>query len=970
MNPLAEELKQRLRGEVYFDHASRVLYATDASVYRALPAAVVLPKDKADIQQLVHYAGRYRQSLIPRAAGTSLAGQCVGNGIVVDCSKYMNQILELNVEESWVKVQPGVIRDELNNYLKPFGLFFGPNTSTSNRCMIGGMVGNNSCGSTSIVYGSTRDHVLELEVILSDGTAATFKACSPKTFFEKCEGNTLEAQLYRHMHQLLMQPDAKEAIQTHFPKPAVKRRNTGYALDQLLDSNLFAGAEDFNFCELLAGSEGTLAFTTAIKLNLSPLPPKEDVVLAAHFNSVDAALRATVLAMDHNPSACELMDKVVLDCTKANREQQKNRFFVEGDPKAVLCLEFRGNAIDEAMGKAQEMIAILQDAALGYAFPIVEAPRSKSVWALRKAGLGLLANLPGEAKAVACIEDTAVAVEDLPDYIREFEALLEQFGQQAVYYAHAGAGELHLRPILNLKDAKDRKDFRAISEATANLVRKYKGSLSGEHGDGRVRAEFIPLVLGEKNYELFRQVKNAWDPLQLFNPGKITDAPPMDEELRYKAGQESRDFETIFDFSKTGGFLNTAEKCNGSGDCRKLPEAGGTMCPSYQATRNERETTRGRANLLREMLTRHADNDHPFYQPAVKAALDLCISCKGCTSECPSNVDMASLKAEFLYQYYKKKGMPLRSRLFARNAIFNQWLQPFAGLYNGLTRTSMVKKIMDIAPQRSIPKLHKQSLRDWYKRNYSKIKPKQPKGGVTLFVDAFTQFLDVELGAKAIRLICRLGYEVSILAHPESGRAAISKGDLKYARWVAEKNVSIFEPIASKEKPLIGIEPSAILSFRDEYPRLVSKNLRDQAEKLSKNCLTIDEWLAAELQAGNIDETLFIENQQKILLHGHCHQKALSDVDHSRQILEIPKNFEVEITPSGCCGMAGSFGYEKEHYEVSMKIGALVLFPAIQKTETSVIVAAPGTSCRHQIFDGTQREALHPIEILWNALKD
>ncbi|MCB0642261.1 MAG: FAD-binding protein, partial [Phaeodactylibacter sp.] len=753
MNPLLKELETLIQGEVHVGHTMRVLYATDASVYRELPAAVVLPKNTADIQALIRFAARYRMPLIPRAAGTSLAGQCVGTGIVVDVSKYMNRILELNVEEGWVRVEPGVIRDELNQFLEPHGLLFGPNTSTSNRCMIGGMVGNNSCGSTSIVYGTTRDHILELDVVLSDGSTAVFDACSPEQFFERCEGTTLEARLYRQVHQLLMEPEHQTAIRAGFPKAAVQRRNTGYALDSLLDTTLFEGDQDFNFCKLLAGSEGTLAFTTAIKLHLNPLPPPAEVVLAVHFESVQAALQATVIAMQHQPYACELMDKVILDCTKENESFQRYRFFVEGDPQAILCLECRGAQIRDAEKAAETIKTALQAAGLGYAFPVIQAPDSKKVWTLRKAGLGLLANIPGDAKAVACIEDTAVAVADLPAYIQEFESLLAGFGQRAVYYAHAGAGELHLRPILNLKEAEGRKAFRDISEATARLVAKFGGSLSGEHGDGRVRAEFIPLVLGEKNYRLFQAIKSTWDPLQLFNPGKITDAPPMDVALRYEADADTPAFDTLFDFSKQGGFMRAVEQCNGSGDCRKLPGAGGTMCPSYQATRNEKETTRGRANVLRELLTRHQMPDNPFRQPAIKEVLDLCLSCKGCTAECPSNVDMAGLKAEFLYQYYRRSGLPLRNRLFARTAQLNAALSKVPWLYNSIARGALSKKVLGVAEERSIPPLAKKELRRWYRQQAIRLQPKQPVGEVYFFMDAFTQYLDVEIGQKTLQLL-------------------------------------------------------------------------------------------------------------------------------------------------------------------------------------------------------------------------
>jgi FAD/FMN-containing dehydrogenase/Fe-S oxidoreductase len=971
-----QKLAGKLSGDLHFDQLMRVLYATDASVYRELPLAVALPKNEEDIQLLINFAHQHHTSLIPRSAGTSLAGQCVGDGIVVDVSKYMTQILELNQEEGWVRVQPGVIRDELNRYVKPFGLFFGPNTSTSNRCMIGGMVGNNSCGTTSVVYGSTRDHVLELHTILSDGSKAIFKDLNAEELEEKCKDNiSLESKIYLQLLEELGQASTQENIRKEFPKQAIHRRNTGYAVDELLKLQPFEEkGRPFNFCKLLTGSEGTLAFTTEIKLHLDPLPPPQEVVAAIHFPSISDSMKATLLAMKHQPSACELVDKIILDCTKGNIAQEKNRFFVQGDPAAILCVEFRADDIQQARNKALALIEDMKQAQLGYAYPIIEAPKTKSVWNLRKAGLGLLSNVPGDAKPVACIEDTAVDLPDLPDYIREFEELMEEYGQRSVFYAHAGAGELHLRPLLDLKKKKDRRLFHDITRDTASLVKKYQGSLSGEHGDGRVRAEFIPMMVGTENYELFRRLKSLWDPMNIFNPGKIVEAAPMNEFLRYEEEQENQSFDTAFSFKKEGGILRAVEKCNGSGDCRKLPAAGGTMCPSYQATRNEKDTTRGRANALREFLTRHKEEDQPFAHPELKEVMDLCIGCKGCTSECPSNVDMASIKSEFTYQYQKANGFSRRSRLFAENARYNRLAAKFRPLSNWMFTQSLIsslmKNYMGIHPKRSIPTLSKQNLHRWYRKNYPKIKPEGDiKGKVLLFADEFTQLLESHIGICSIELLCRLGYEVELLKHPESGRSHISKGFLDEAKVLAEANVRFFADLASEEQPLIGIEPSAILSFRDEYPRLVGEELVGQAEQLKQHAFLIDEFLEMEARKGNISTHDFTQEARRIHLHGHCHQKALSSASHTAWLLSLPENYTVDIIPSGCCGMAGSFGYEKEHYEVSMKIGEMVLFPAVRKAEQESLIAAPGTSCRAQILDGTGREALHPVEILHRALK-
>jgi FAD/FMN-containing dehydrogenase/Fe-S oxidoreductase len=970
---LLTALSGQLSGELHYDNTHRTLYATDASVYKEMPLAVAYPKDKRDIRTLIDFASEHHIPLIPRTAGTSLGGQVVGQGIIVDVSKYMNQILELDVEKRRVKVQPGVVRDDLNRYLKPHGLQFAPETSTSNRAMIGGMVGNNSCGTYSIVYGTTRDHVLKVEAFLSDGALVEFGELSDRKFKEKQMEGGIEGDVYRHIYKLLSNEDTAEQIRTAFPKADIHRRNTGYAIDVLLDHQPFSSTgRPFNFCKLLSGSEGTLAFSTEITLNLVPVPPANKVVLCAHFATLDDSLRAVVLAMQHQPAACELMDKIILDCTKANIEQAKNRFFVDGDPEAILCVEFWSEEEQEMTQKALQLTKELKAAGLGYHFPLVHGTDISKVWNLRKAGLGVLANIPGDKKAVAVIEDTAVDVRELPEYIREFTEMMERFGQRTVYYAHAGAGELHLRPILDLKDPQDRKHFRDIALQSALLVKKYGGSLSGEHGDGRVRGEFIPLMIGEKNYQLLRDLKKVWDPKGIFNPGKITDTPPMDESLRYESGQETRQFKTIMDFSKEGGILRAAEKCNGSGDCRKSAGAGGTMCPSYQATRNEKDTTRARANILRDFLT-NSDKSNAFDHEEIKEVLDLCLSCKGCTSECPSNVDMSALKAEFLHQYYQSNGVPLRAQVFGNIHQMNGLGSLFPSLTNFMLGNKLssaaMKKVLGIAPQRDLPKIHSFTLKAWSQQHKSRLQqPSKRVGSVFFFIDEFTNFNDVSIGIKGIELLWNLGYAVEFLEHRESGRAALSKGLLPLAQECANANVAAFAPWVSAERPLLGLEPSGILSFRDEYPRLVRPELREAANTLVPNCLMIEEFIYREVQAGRIGQESFSKVPKKVKLHGHCHQKALSSVDYAAWALQLPEQYSVEVIPSGCCGMAGSFGYEVEHYDVSMAVGELVLFPAVRKADADTIIAAAGTSCRHQIKDGTSRQALHPVEILFDAL--
>ncbi len=967
------KLQQQLQGTLHTDSALRTLYATDASAYREMPLAVAIPQSEADLQTLIRFANTQQVGLIPRTAGTSLAGQVVGNGIVVDVSQHFTQILELNVEENWVRVQPGVIRDELNMYLKPHGLFFGPETSTANRAMIGGMVGNNSCGSNSVVYRSTREHTLEIKALLSDGSKTIFGKLSPDAFHDKCEGDSLEAKLYRSIRNQLSNTDQQEEIRRQFPRASVERRNTGYAIDLLVETAPFtAGGPDFNFCSLLAGSEGTLAFTTEIKLNVVPLPPHENGLLCVHFNSIDEALRANLIALKYKPFASELIDQYILECTKDNIEQRKNRFFVQGDPGAILVIEYAKNTREEVEAIARAVEYDMRAEGLGYHFPLLFGNDTKKIWTLRRAGLGLLGNLPGDDKAVPVIEDTAVDVEDLPAYIREFNEILKKYDLYSVHYAHAGSGELHLRPILNMKTEAGRKMFRTIAEEIATLVKKYRGSLSGEHGDGRLRGEFIPQMIGEKNYVLIKQIKNTWDPNHIFNPGKIVDTPPMDSFLRYEPNQQTPVFKTWFRYGNQD-VLQHAEQCNGSGDCRKTHLSGGTMCPSFMATRNEKDTTRARANILREFLTR-SEKTNRFDHEEIKEVMDLCLSCKGCKSECPSNVDVAKLKAEFLQQYYDEHGVPLRSRMIANFTNLSRLGALVPGLYNfAMTApgiSSLVKKLSGFAIARSLPTLQKQTLRAWFKsRSKTALPGGDGRGGaVYLFADEFTNYNDTEIGIKAIQLLERLGYEVRLIANLESGRTWLSKGLLKQAKKIIDKNISVLSPMIDAEHPLIGIEPSAILTFRDEYPELCSESLIDSAKNLAAQSFTIEEFLFREKAKGQITSQQFKTTAKKVLLHGHCQQKAVGSLQSTVDALSLPAGYQVTVIPSGCCGMAGSFGYEKEHYDLSMKIGELVLLPAVRNAASDTLIVAPGTSCRHQVKDGTGKKALHPVEILWEAL--
>jgi len=975
-----KELQAKLEGELHYDKVMRTLYATDASAYREMPLAVSIPKSEEDLFTLVNFARENKVSIIPRTAGTSLAGQVVGAGIIVDVSVNFREILEVNKEECWVRLQPGVIRDDLNRILSKYGLFFGPETSTSSRCMIGGMVGNNACGARSVIYGSTRDHLLEVHAILSDGTKAVFKDVSAKELLDKANGigvvGEIENQIYFDIREMLSNEENRAEIAREFPKKSIPRRNTGYAIDLLSDSKPFdENGEDFNFCKLIAGSEGTLCLITEIKINCVPVLPKDSAMMCPHFTTINESLKATLVALKHNPSQVELMDDIVLECTKSNPEQRENRVFVNGDPKALLMIELHRNSPEELAQALKELEADLKASGLGYDYPVLQGADVNKALTLRKAGLGLLANIPGDDNAQPVIEDTAVDVQDLPDFIAEFNVIMDGYGQKCVHYAHAGTGEIHLRPVLNMKTEEGHKLFRKSAEDIAKLVKKYRGSLSGEHGDGRLRGEFIQKMIGDKNYKLLKRVKRSWDPYNIFNPNKIVDTPPMDTFLRYKVGQDTPQFETAFSFEKNEGILRATEMCNGSGDCRKSELSGGTMCPSFMATKNEKHTTRARANIMREVLTNSTELNK-FDSEEIKEVMDLCLSCKGCKKECPSNVDVAKLKAEFYEQYYKSNSVPLRTKMIGNVNATNKLGAAIPAIYNFISSNKLtgniIKGVMGFAKERPIPPVASETVAKWYRKNKANnfgYKTDAKRGKIIFFNDEFTNYLDEHEGKIAIKVLSKLGFEVIVPKVKESGRTWLSKGLVSQAKKPILENIAILKDLVKEGVPMVGIEPSSILIFRDEYLDLTTGVDHEIAKGIAKNTFLIDEFISQLMQDGTITTDMFTENEQLIKLHGHCHQKSLSSIVHTKRMLSLPKNYTVQNIPSGCCGMAGSFGYEKEHYKVSMDIGELVLFPTVRKQPKEVIIAAPGTSCRHQIKDGTGRKAMHSIEIFHNAMK-
>ena len=987
--------------KLYTDSLHKIAYATDASVYREIPYGVAYPEMIEDIQNLMRMARERHTHLIPRAGGTSIAGQVVGSGIVVDISKHWNHILEINKGEQWARVEPGVVRDELNIALKEYCLFFSPETSTSNRCCIGGMFGNNSCGTHSLVYGSTRHHVIACKGVLSDGSVFDTEHID--------ENNTLLSTILTQLRTWASDDKICSLIEKNYPDKSLQRRSCGYAIDEAIE--IVKKNPGLALCKILAGSEGTLAFITEIKVSLDVLPPKEIMVVCGHCDTLDKSFEANLVALQHQPTAIELMDGDILELSKGNVEQEKNRFFVDGDPAALLITELRADTREELDAKAEALEKDLLESGLVYLNTRVYGADVAKVWALRKAGLGILGGMKGDAKPMGVIEDTAVAPKFMPAYMKDFQEMTHRLGANVVYYGHISTGELHLRPIINLKTKEGQKLFRDLATETAMLVKKHRGSISGEHGDGRLRGEFIKLLYGNETYELMRQVKQCWDPDGMFNVHKIVDTLPMDSMLRFDIGQKY-DIENIVGSDKTyfnwkaafdectapgatgaksqmNALMCSIEQCNGAGDCRKSNLIGGTLCPAYKVSGDELRTTRARANVLREILTRgqlkvengklKSESCSSLDSHEIKEVLDSCLACKGCKSECPSNVDMTRLRAEILQHYYDEHGTPLRSWMVARMAQIEQFGFMIRPLYNAFASWSLtsaiIKKVISFSTKRHIPTLSRYSMRQLVKQEQFNFRIARPKKKVYLFADEFTNLQEAELGLTFAKLLVQLGYKVEIPKHVESGRAAISKGCLKYAKKFAEKNVGLLADKVSELHPLIGIEPSCILSFRDEYPDLVVPENRNKARELAKNCLLYDEFLLKEIEAGHISADDFEDAVIEIWLHGHCHQKALVGVDKTAKVLkQLLSGSNVNVIPSGCCGMAGSFGYEKEHYKTSLAIGEMILFPAVRKAiaskgVTPAIVTAPGTSCRQQILDGTGVKAVHPIEILYSQLK-
>ena len=951
---IAEELRRRVAGEVRFDPFSRVLYSTDASIYQMEPVGVVIPRSAEDVLAVVDLASENEIPVLPRAGGTGLAGQSVNHAIVMDFSKYLNQVIELNLEESWVRVQPGIVLDQLNRYLAPYGLQYAPDPTTSNRACVGGGIGNNTCGAHSVIYGKTLDHIKEVDVVLSDASQAHFRTLEPHELDTKLNGEGLESDIYRGVLQIARENLAE--IEARYPK--IMRRVSGYNLDS------FLGEEPVNLTKMVVGSEGTLCVVNEAKINLVPRPTMTSLSVL-HFRDIFEASEATKEVLNHGPSSVEVLDKMVLDRSRESMGQSRNMAFVQGDPGAVLLVEFYGESEAELTSKMENLKDDMARRRLGYACVNLLARADQDmVWNIRKGGLGLLMSTHGDAKPIPFVEDPAVDPENLGEFVRRFDEVVRNHDTTAGYYGHASVGCLHIRPLVSLKSAEGIEKMLSIGEEISDLVKEFGGSMSGEHGDGIVRGVWTEKMFGPEIYQAFRDLKSTFDPHGIMNPGKIIDCPPMRENLRYGSEYEAISLSTSLDFSQDSNYAGAVEMCNGMGACRKLT---GTMCPSFMATREEEHSTRGRANLLRAALSGNFP-EGTITDKRLYDAMDLCLECKACKSECESGVDMAKLKYEFLDNYYKTNKRPFRNKFFAHIARFSRIGSRFASLANFGAGSPIGRffssAFLGVHPNRQLPKFASPTLAQWFNSRAGTNLRGTAKGTVALFNDTFMNYNYPEIGIAAVELLEAAGYRVQLADAECCGRPMISKGLLDEAAAHARYNVDRLYAFADQGVPIIGCEPSCLLTFRDEYPEFCQD---ERAAKVADHSYMIDEFLAMLQEKGELD-LAFTSLEKKVLFHGHCHQKSLVGTGPSMAALRLPPGYQVELINSGCCGMAGSFGFEKEHYDISMTIGEQVLFPAIRDKGPEWEVAVMGVSCRQQVEHGTGRPARHLVEILRDAV--
>ena len=933
-NLFIADLIAAVEGQVLTDPVSLGLYATDASLYQITPLAVVTPLNESDVIKSVAIAHDHNVSIIPRGGGTGLAGQTIGHGLIIDFSKHLNQIIEINPEEKWVKVQPGMARDNLNDTLRKYDLHFAPDPATSSRANIGGMLGNNSSGTKSILYGKTVDHILELKVLLSDGTILHLQPNSADEYQQKCDQQDREGDIYRTVQQLIH--THRDEIEARFPK--VMRRVGGYNLDE------FIHTDEWNLCKLIVGSEGTLGLILEAKINLEPLPACKSVCLV-HFNDLHESIVAVQDMVNYGPAAVEILDKTVIELSRQNLTTKRSTHVVQGDPEAVLIVEFYGDTLEEVVAKPKPMIDVLKKKNLGYAYPIFpEGPEYHDVWTIRKKGLGLMLGMKTKRKPLAFIEDAGIPLEVLPQYIEEVRAVCDKYDTQAAMYAHASVGVIHVRPILDLRSQEDIERFKSIAEDTFELVKKYKGSWSGEHGDGLVRSPFNERFFGKTMYKVFDQIKKLFDPAGLMNPGKIIHAPPIDHNLRYGARYLDKPVQTHYHYRSDGSFHDAVHMCSGVGECRKTLV--GTMCPSFMATLDEEHSTRGRANALRLAMSGQMEG-HDLTSDRVIEALDLCLSCKACKSECPSNVDMAKLKSEVWQMKYDKDGIPLRSRFIrASTKMASRLSGPLASIVNKVQESGAFKfaleKIAGIDRQRTLPHYAKEPFVQWYKKNY--LPPKNIRGTVSLFIDTYLNNHEPSVGISTTRLLNAFGFAVEIAHVGCCQRPKLSNGFLKDAKIAGASTIRNLTPFLETDNPILVCEPSCASALHHDLPDLLDDEKLES--KLKRKVMTVASFLKEQIELGAQSDLKI--KYDTLWMHGHCHEKALYGTDDIKFVLSHLGK-EVQEIDAGCCGMAGSFGYEKEHYQISKKIGSQRLFPALKAVSNSDFVIANGFSCRHQI---------------------
>ena len=960
---LEADLRAAIGGEGRFDPVTRHMYSTDASIYQMEPVGVVIPRDAADVQAAIEISGKNGVAVLPRGGGTGLSGQTVNHAVVIDFSRHMHNVLEINREEQWVRTQPGVTIDELNRQVRGSGLFFTPDPSTSSHANVGGAMGNNSCGSHSIIYGKTVDHVLEMDVTLSDGSQTVFGSREGAALESRLALNGLEGDIYRGVRDISAR--AAGAVEARFPK--ILRRVGGYNIDRTGDPALL------ELTQIMVGSEGTLAAVTAARLNLVPIP-KHKVLGVVHFNNLIEAMEATVAILEESPAAVEHTGSMIIDQARKSLGFSRSLGFLQGEPSDILVVEFSGDDHDDVKSQLDRLVAKLSRNRLGYATTkLYTSAEHEQVTDFRRANLGLLMSVEGEAKPLPFVEDTAVSPEKLPEYVRRFDEVVKSHGTEAGYYGHASVGCLHIRPVVNVKTRDGIEKMEAIANDIADLVLEFDGAFSGEHGDGIVRGFFAEKMFGSELTQAFRDVKKAFDPKGIMNPGKIFDTPDIKDNLRFGEAYRTVPLTTRLDFSAENGFAGAVEMCNGVGACRKLNA--GAMCPSYMATRDEEHSTRGRANALRFALSGKFPLEN-LKSKRMMEVLDLCLGCKSCKSECPSGVDLAKIKYEHLYQYYKDRRVPLGSRLVADIHRLNALAAPLAPIANATTRSFPVRflleKVAGFDRSRPMPKVVRQTFQKWFEgRKTGEAGTRgqaNTRGEIVLFHDTFMNFNHPSIGISATRLLEALGFEVVVLNDRKCcGRPMISKGLLDSAGENARHNVDLLHPYVQRGVRVVGCEASCVSAITDDWPDLLGGDYR--AKEVAGAVVTIEQLLVETAEDGG-QQIEWSDLEKQVKFFGHCHQRALEGTEDSVAALNIPPGYTASEISAGCCGMAGSFGYEKDHLDVATAVGEDRLFPAVRDASPGEEIATSGVSCREQIGFNTGRESRHIVEILTDALPE